>query len=68
LVGESHVKFMLDGSLPGDMETAEASFLSLSQFSSHSSAVAANEQGRKTEQKRSIANRTESMRVDLCFI
>ena len=32
------------------------------------SAVAANEQGRKTEQKRSIANRAESMRVDLCFI
>ena len=68
LVGESHVKFMLDGSLPGNMETAEASFLSLSQFSSHSSAVAANEQGRRTEQKRNIANRTESTRVDLCFI
>ena len=67
-VGVSQVKFMLEGSLPGESETAEESFFSLSQFSSHSSAVAANEQGRKAEQKRSTASRTESMRADLFFI
>lgn len=59
---------MLDKSLPGDSEIAEASFLSLSQFFSHSSDVAANEQGRTAEQIRSTASSKESMRVDLCFI
>ena len=67
-VGESHVKFKLDESLPGLIETAVESFFSVSQFSSHSCAVAAKTDGISSEQSVSNANTHERIRFPVFFI